>query len=119
VNITHPSTSPHLAGKTQTILDATGGPAVSCLGYGNERVKAAVAKQQDEISYAHSMFFGTRAGEELGEELIRGTGGEMGRCFIVSSGMFLHFFLSHLYFTRFTSCLAREALKRRGNKKRK
>src|SRR4051794_19909885 len=43
----------------QKILDATGGAAVSCLGHNNPRVKAAIARQQDTVSYCHSLFFGT------------------------------------------------------------
>jgi adenosylmethionine-8-amino-7-oxononanoate aminotransferase len=74
----------------QRILDATGGPAVSCLGHNNPRVKAAIAKQQDEVSYCNSLFFGTRVSEELADELIRGTEGNMAKCFIVSSGMLVH-----------------------------
>jgi hypothetical protein len=76
----------HASGKSQTLLDATGGAAVSCLGHGNQRVKDAILKQMDEVSYAHSLFFVTNAGEELGRELVSGTEGEMGAVFIVSSG---------------------------------
>jgi adenosylmethionine-8-amino-7-oxononanoate aminotransferase len=76
----------HASGRTQNLLDATGGAAVSCIGHGNGRVKAAITKQMDEVSYAHSLFFATNAGEELGKELMRGTEGKMGACFIVSSG---------------------------------
>jgi adenosylmethionine-8-amino-7-oxononanoate aminotransferase len=71
----------------QKILDATGGAAVACLGHGNERVRKAIAKQQDEVSYCHSLFFGTSAGEELGRLLVDGTDGAMAKAFIVSSGL--------------------------------
>lgn len=74
----------------QKILDATGGAAVSCLGHNHPRVKAAIAKQQDTVSYCHSLFFGTQAGEELADELVKGTNGKMARCFIVSSGELMH-----------------------------
>lgn len=70
----------------QKILDATGGAAVSCLGHGHPRVKEAIAQQMDNVSYCHSLFFGTSAGENLGRELIDSTGGQMSRAFIVSSG---------------------------------
>jgi adenosylmethionine-8-amino-7-oxononanoate aminotransferase len=70
----------------QRILDATGGPAVSCLGHNNARVKAAIAKQMDEVSYCHSLVYSTRVAEELADELIRGTEGKMARSFIISSG---------------------------------
>lgn len=70
----------------QKILDATGGAAVSCLGHGNPRVKAAVMRQMDEVAYCHSLFFSTGAAESLGKELIESTNGEMAKAFIVSSG---------------------------------
>jgi adenosylmethionine-8-amino-7-oxononanoate aminotransferase len=72
----------------QTILDASSGAAVSCLGYGHPRVKAAIAKQMDNVSYCASLFYTTNAAEELAEELCRGTGGKMTKVFIVSSGKF-------------------------------
>ena len=70
----------------QHILDATGGAAVSCLGHGNARVKAAIATQMDIVSYCHSLFFSTACAEELATELCRGTDGVMAKAFIVSSG---------------------------------
>ncbi|KAF2103837.1 PLP-dependent transferase [Rhizodiscina lignyota] len=70
----------------QKILDATGGAAVSCLGHGNKRVKEALQKQMDEISYCHSLFFSVNAAERLGEELCKGTDGKMARAWICSSG---------------------------------
>ena len=70
----------------EKVLDATVGPAVSCLGHGNERVKEAVMKQMDAISYCTTSFFSTRAAEDLAEELIASTHGKMAKAFIVSSG---------------------------------
>lgn len=70
----------------QKILDATGGAAVSCLGHGDSRVAAAIAKQQAEVSYCHSLFYTTSASEALGKILIEGTEGKMAKAFIVSSG---------------------------------
>lgn len=72
----------------QKILDATGGAAVSCLGHGNERVKKAMMKQMDEVSYCHSLFFSTTVAEELAQELIDSTNGKMSRAFIVNSGTY-------------------------------
>jgi hypothetical protein len=68
------------------IFDATGGAAVACLGHGNERVKEALIRQMDEVSYCASLFFSHQAGEDLGELLISSTGGRMARAFIISSG---------------------------------
>lgn len=70
----------------QKILDATGGAAVSCLGHGNGRVKEAIRRQMDQVSYCHSLFFGTPAAEGLGKELIDATDGQMAKALIVSSG---------------------------------
>jgi adenosylmethionine-8-amino-7-oxononanoate aminotransferase len=70
----------------QRILDASGGAAVASIGHGNPRIKAAIAKQMDIVSYCATMFYSTSAAEELAEELRRGTGGEMTKVFIVSSG---------------------------------
>jgi adenosylmethionine-8-amino-7-oxononanoate aminotransferase len=70
----------------QKLLDATAGPAVACLGHGNERVKNAIIRQQDKVSYCHSMFFGTPTAEALARELIESTNGEMSKAYILSSG---------------------------------
>ncbi|KAF2143408.1 uncharacterized protein K452DRAFT_347250 [Aplosporella prunicola CBS 121167] len=70
----------------QKILDATGGAAVACLGHGNQCVKDAIARQMDEVSYCHSLFFSTGAAERLGDELVGSTRGRMSKAFIVSSG---------------------------------
>jgi len=66
------------------ILDATGGAAVVAIGHGNVRVKDAIRKQ--DVSYCHSMFFGTEAADSLGRALVESTGGKMASSFIVSSG---------------------------------
>ncbi|KAK8178123.1 pyridoxal phosphate-dependent transferase [Phyllosticta citrichinensis] len=70
----------------QQVLDATAGAAVACLGHGNERVRDAVMRQMDQISYCHSFMFGTQSGEELGKLVIDGTGGRMSKAVFVSSG---------------------------------
>ncbi|KAJ9638372.1 hypothetical protein H2199_007060 [Coniosporium tulheliwenetii] len=78
----------HLA-NGQKIFDATTGAAVACLGHGNERVKAAVARQMDEICYCHSMFFNTSATEGLADELITGTEGKLARAFLPDRTRFI------------------------------
>jgi adenosylmethionine-8-amino-7-oxononanoate aminotransferase len=70
----------------QKILDATGGPAVACLGHNNPTVKTAMIAQINSTAYCHSLFFTTEATEQLCSNLIRGTGGLMSRVFVVSSG---------------------------------
>ena len=71
----------------QKILDATGGAAVSCLGHGHERIKNAIKEQMEQVSYCHSLFFGTDAAEELAKELVQSTNGEMQKVFVISSGL--------------------------------
>lgn len=70
----------------RSILDATGGAAVSCLGHGHPRVRAAVADQMDRVSYCHSLFYGTDSAEDLAKLLCETTNGEMTRAYFVSSG---------------------------------
>lgn len=70
----------------QKVLDATGGAAVSCLGHGNVKIKEAISRQMDQVSYCHSLFYGTTSGEALGRELVDSTNGQMAKAFIVSSG---------------------------------
>ncbi|KAM5435374.1 hypothetical protein McanMca71_005351 [Microsporum canis] len=70
----------------QRLLDSTGGAAVCCLGHGNEKVKEAMKKQMDEISYTHSLFFSTSAFEDLATFLAKSTGGRLPKVFIANSG---------------------------------
>lgn len=70
----------------RSILDATAGAAVACLGHGNADVKQAIVEQLDAVSYCHSLFYGTPAGEALAKSLIDSTDGRMAKAFIVSSG---------------------------------
>jgi len=49
-------------------------------------VREAVREQMEEVSYCHSLFYGTTAAEDLARLLIDSTDGEMARAFIVSSG---------------------------------
>ncbi|KAJ0382379.1 hypothetical protein COL922a_012699 [Colletotrichum nupharicola] len=70
----------------QTILDTTCGAAVACIGSNNERVKKAMIAQLDKFAYCNSMFFGHPIGEELADELIRGTDDLMSKAYIMCSG---------------------------------
>ncbi|CAK1358891.1 unnamed protein product [Cercospora beticola] len=70
-----------------SILDATGGAAVACLGHNHPRVKAAINKQLETgVAYAYSPFFATGVAEELGRRLVASTNNRLTRAFIVSSG---------------------------------
>jgi len=77
----------------QKVLDSTGGAAVSCLGHGNEKVKNAVIKQIDELSYCHSAFFGTQAAEDLARLLVDSTGGKLSKLYVACSGLYSLSFL--------------------------
>jgi acetylornithine/succinyldiaminopimelate/putrescine aminotransferase len=70
----------------QEIFDGSCGAAVSCIGHGDEDVIEAIVAQHRQLSYCHSMWFGTTSASKLGEELIRGTDNKMSRAFIVCSG---------------------------------
>ena len=68
------------------ILDASGGAAVACLGFGNERVVQAVSKQVLAAPYCATIFYTTQVCEGLCRTLVDSTNGVMSRAFIVSSG---------------------------------
>ena len=60
------------------IEDTTCGAAVACIGYDNERVKAAMIKQMDNFSYSNSMFLW--ASNWRRNWLQSSLGGPTGRC---------------------------------------
>jgi hypothetical protein len=67
-------------------LDASGGPAVSCLGHNHPKVVAAIQKQAAEVAYAYSLFFSTPAVEELAEILVTQAPAGIEKAFFVSGG---------------------------------
>lgn len=67
-------------------LDASGGPAVSCLGHNHPKVVAAIQKQAAEVAYAYSLFFSTPAVEELAEMLVTQAPAGIEKAFFVSGG---------------------------------
>ncbi len=68
------------------ILDAAGGAAVSCIGHGDSRVKEAIMAQLNKVEYATSVFYTTGICEDLCQELVSSTDGNMSRAYIVNSG---------------------------------
>ncbi|EKD13061.1 uncharacterized protein L3040_007142 [Drepanopeziza brunnea f. sp. 'multigermtubi'] len=71
----------------RSIFDATSGAAVSCLGYGNQRIiDAMTAQLSSGIPYLASTFWASEVVEELCKELIDGTGGKMARVYLTGSG---------------------------------
>jgi adenosylmethionine-8-amino-7-oxononanoate aminotransferase len=67
-------------------FDGSSGAAVSCLGHSNERVRAAIKDQVDQLAFAHTGFFTTDPAEELAEMLIRNAPGNLDRVYFVSGG---------------------------------
>ncbi|KUI52547.1 hypothetical protein VP1G_10474 [Cytospora mali] len=73
--------------KGHKVFDASSGAAVSCLGYGNERVIKAVSDQLNTgTPYLASSFWANDLVEELCKELINGTDGKMARVYLTGSG---------------------------------
>lgn len=67
-------------------LDASGGPAVSCLGHSHPKVIEAVRRQVGEIAFAYSAFFTHDAMEQLAEKLVSQAPTGLTRAFFVSGG---------------------------------
>ncbi|MBW0450967.1 aspartate aminotransferase family protein [bacterium M00.F.Ca.ET.228.01.1.1] len=67
-------------------IDACGGAAVSCLGHSNQRVIDAIARQAQQLPYAHTSFFTTQAAEELADRLIERAPPGLGHAYFVSGG---------------------------------
>jgi adenosylmethionine-8-amino-7-oxononanoate aminotransferase len=69
------------------VFDASGGAAVSCLGYGNDRVTNAVFDQMKTgTPYVAAVFWASDVVDELCKELIAGTDGKMARVYLTGSG---------------------------------
>lgn len=68
------------------VFDASGGAAVGCIGWGNERVAQAVMKQILAIPYCATIYYTTKVQEELCRYLVDSTNGAMSRAYIVNSG---------------------------------
>ena len=68
------------------IIDGVGGAAVSCLGHGNERVGAAIARQLGRIAYAHTSQFSSEPAEELAEVLVGHQPGGLSHVYFCDSG---------------------------------
>ena len=70
----------------RTILDASGGAAVTSIGHGESRVRDAVSQQMDSFSYAHTLTFSNHPGEQLGHYLLDTTNGAMSMVYFAGSG---------------------------------
>ncbi len=70
----------------KTYLDASGGAAVSCLGYNNAAVNEAIKEQVDRIAFAHSGFFTNEPAEELAAYLKDKAPGHLNYTYYLSGG---------------------------------
>lgn len=75
-----------LLGDGRRIFDGSGGAAVGCIGWGNERVARAVMRQMMAIPYCSTVFYTTKAQEDICRYLVDSTNGHMSRAYIVNSG---------------------------------
>ncbi|WP_372422310.1 aspartate aminotransferase family protein [Salinarimonas chemoclinalis] len=67
-------------------IDASGGAAVSCLGHGHPEVGAAMKRQIDALSYAHTSFFTTEVAEALAARLVADAPEGLSHTYFVSGG---------------------------------
>ena len=67
-------------------FDGSGGAAVSCLGHGHAKVRAALHAQLDQLAYAHTSFFSSEPAEKLADKLIAHAPDGIERVYLVSSG---------------------------------
>ena len=70
----------------QSIIDASGGAAVACLGHGNRRIAEAIGKQAAAMAYAHTGTFSNQPAEDLAEILLENEPGGLTRAWFCSSG---------------------------------
>ncbi|SPO02697.1 uncharacterized protein DNG_05370 [Cephalotrichum gorgonifer] len=68
------------------VLDACGGAAVACLGYGQADVLAAMMAQASAVPYVPWGFFDNLSTRQLSEWLSQSTGGALPKAYILSSG---------------------------------
>lgn len=70
----------------KTMIDASAGPAVSCLGHHQPSVIEAVTRQMQGISYAYSMGYTTTSAEKLASMLLGHRPGGLAKAIFVNSG---------------------------------
>jgi adenosylmethionine-8-amino-7-oxononanoate aminotransferase len=70
----------------KTYIDGSGGPAVYCIGHGNEEVNAAIAAQLDRIAHGYRYNFTSDPLEELTEIVTRECGGDLAHLVFVTGG---------------------------------
>jgi adenosylmethionine-8-amino-7-oxononanoate aminotransferase len=70
----------------KSYIDGSGGPAVYCIGHGNEEVNAAIAAQMGKIAHGYRYNFTTDPLEELTEIVAARCGGTLSRMVFVTGG---------------------------------
>src|SRR5580698_6079950 len=70
----------------RTIIDASGGAAVACLGHGNRRIAEAIGRQAATMAYAHTGTFSNQPAEDLAEIILHDEPGGLTRAWFCSSG---------------------------------
>ena len=70
----------------RSIIDASGGAAVACLGHGNRRVAEAIGRQAASMAYAHTGTFSNQPAEDLADILLQNQPGGLTRAWFCSSG---------------------------------
>src|SRR6476646_10448740 len=72
--------------KGKRYIDGSGGPAVYCLGHGNQEVNRAIKDQLDRIAHGYRYNFTSDPLEELTERIARTCGGDLRNMVFVSGG---------------------------------
>ena len=67
-------------------IDASGGPAVSCIGHGNEEVNEAIRAQLEKAAYAYRHHFRSEPAEELERVVGDGAGGDLRHVIFTTGG---------------------------------
>lgn len=67
-------------------IDGSGGPAVYCIGHGNEEVNEAIAKQLERIAHGYRYNFTTDALEELTEIITLRCGSDLQNVIFLTGG---------------------------------
>ncbi len=67
-------------------IDGSGGPAVYCIGHGNDEVNQAIARQLDRIAHGYRYNFTSDALEELTEIITRRCGGDLKHMVFLTGG---------------------------------
>jgi adenosylmethionine-8-amino-7-oxononanoate aminotransferase len=70
----------------QRYIDASGGPAVFCLGHGHDEVNGAIKRQLDRIAHGYRYAFTSDPLEELRERVAEASGPGLDRMVFVSGG---------------------------------